>query len=192
MYISFSFYSPYPLVLSFLDELSSKLCEWVSELGRKCECIAICSCWSLLKSCCYDFVHFHDFQMMNKFFLEHCLLVPARKQTELELDLLFWGWETLTLKMRQTDSTLRLVIFRQSQRKENAHPANLECCDVSLDSTSLNILGHVRKLWWYTHMGWRYSGNSQITPTCRSFYLGRRWLIIKRDTWILKESIMLF
>lgn len=68
----------------------------------------------------------------------------------------------------------------------------MESCDVSLHSIWPNILGHVRKMWWYTHMGWRYSENSQITLTSyRSFYLGRRWLIMKPDIWILKESIML-
>jgi hypothetical protein len=112
MCISFSFYPSHPS-LSFFDELAANC---VSELGRKCECIAICSCWSLLKSC-YDFISFHDFQTNNKFFKNIALLVPARKQTELELGMLFWGWETLTLKMRQTDSPLTLVIFRQAREK---------------------------------------------------------------------------
>lgn len=73
--------------------------------------------------------------------------------------------------------------------KRECPSANLESCDVSLDSTWPNILGHVSKMWWYTHMGWRYFGNSQITLTYRSFYSGRRWLIMKRDIYMNTQGI---
>jgi hypothetical protein len=92
------------------------------------------------------------------------------------------------LKMRQTDSPLRLVIYLgKPEKREYPHPpANLESCDVSHSRAcqeNVMVYAHGLKVFW------EFTNHSNLYD---ELYLGRTWwLIMKLDIWILEESIML-
>ncbi len=108
-------YNVYQVFILVTTPSSPLLLWWIS--SKLCECIAICSCWSLLKSC-YDFIYFHDFQMNNKKLLKTLLACSCKKPNRIRTrsvvlrmrNIWLWRWDKLI-------PPLRLVIFRQAREK---------------------------------------------------------------------------